>query len=232
MRFSKLTLIVALMSLITVSCGGDSALDPVVIPEVGSNSLLVIAAGDGIDIAPGVFTTSFNVDVTDSLGADVIDAVVTITHNALGVVVLPMDVLNPGTYVALINNYFAGTYWLSVRRGTDSLINGRVFSPDLHTIVYPTTSDTLFQNLAFTVLWSRIYSSEEVVIETRDFQTVLATSIISPDSGRYSVPSGGTLRNDQRVRVSRKNSTNLTTGRTGSNFEASIRNAVEPIVVQ
>ncbi|MCH9031107.1 MAG: hypothetical protein IIB00_02465 [candidate division Zixibacteria bacterium] len=232
MRFSKFTLIVALMSFVTVSCGSDSVIDPVVIPEVGSNSLLVIADVDGIDIAPGVFTTSFNVDVTDSLGADVIDAVVTITHSALGVVTLPMDALNPGTYVALTNNYFAGTYWLSVRRGTDSLINGRVFGPDIHTIVYPTTSDTLFTDGPFTVLWTRIYSTEEVEIETRDFQTTLSTSTTSPDTGSYTVSSGGTVRNDQRIRVSRANTTVLTTGWTGSNFEASIRNTNEPIVVQ
>ena len=232
MRFSKMYLIVALMSLVTVSCGSDSATDPVEIPEVGSNSLLVIADVNGSDIGQGVFTTSFIVDVSDSLGADVTDAIVTINHSVLGVVTLAMDTLIPGRYWATNNNYYAGTYWVSVRRGTDSLVNGRVFGPDLHTITYPTTSDTLFTDVAFTVLWTRIYSTETVEIETRDFQTTLSTSTKSPDTGSYSIPSGGSARNDQRVRVKRINSTVLTTGRTGSNFEASIRNSVEPIVVQ
>lgn len=232
MRFSKFTFVVALMSFVTVSCGSDSVTDPDVIPEVGSNSLLVIADVDGNDDGQGGFTTTFTVDVSDSLGAVVTDAAVTITNSALGVVTLAMDTTNPGTYVASNATYVAGTYWLSVRTGTDSLVNGRVFGPDPHTITYPTTSDTLFTDGPFTVLWTRIYSTEEVEIQTRDFEITLSTSTTSPDTGSYTVASGGTVRSDQRIRVTRINKTALTTGLSGSVFEASLRNTVEPIVVQ
>jgi hypothetical protein len=101
----------------------------------------------------------------------------------------------------------------------------------MDSITFPTTSDTLQQDESFTATWSRQNPAAIVEIETLDFGPSLSTGI-GADSGSSMIPASFNPRDDQRVRIWRSNSIMLITGRAGSTFEAEIRNAVEPMVVQ
>ena len=92
-------------------------------------------------------------------------------------------------------------------------------------------ADTLAQDQPFTVTWIRAAQAETIEVETRDFGPSL-TAGSGADSGSYLIPASFNNRDDQRIRVWRSNSTPLIWGLSGSAFEARIRNAVEPIVVQ
>ena len=219
------------VSIAVSACSSDKPSGPGTSPEVGSNSLQVVADINGSDVGGGLFTTSFQVVVSDSFSAPVNDANVTISHSQVGVLNLVWDSITPGTYTAAVANYNQGTYTLNVVRGTDSLTNGRVYAPDIHTFLFPTLTDTLRQDTSFTVLWSRGFAADEIQIETRDFGPLLITGTVA-DNGSYLIPASFTPRTDQRIRIWRGNSTVLTTGRAGSDFEAEIRNSIEPIVVQ
>lgn len=232
MRIIKISCAIFLTALLLSGCGGDdSSTGSIPIFETGSKSLFVNAEIDGLDQGGGVFLTDYKVEVFDSLGVPVNDAIITIIHSQLGTITLVQDLANPGTYEITQSGYSHGIYALNVSRGTDFISNAFVFAPDIHTILYPTTSDTLRQDSAFAVLWSRQYKANLVELETRDFGPILATDIGYPDIGSYVIPASFNPRIDQRVRIERTISVVLTTGLAGSKFEAVIRNTVEPIVV-
>jgi hypothetical protein len=215
------------------ACTTDNITDPATVAGgAGSVSLLVVSEINGSeDIGSGTFSTSYRVDVRDSLGQPVDDADVIFEHTLVGTVSVPWDSVTPGRYQASHADYTEGLYVLHVRRGTDSLVYALITAPDIHTILYPTTADTLQQDQAFTVTWSRTAASEIVEIETRDFGPTLSTGA-SADSGAYPIPASFNTRDDQRIRIWRSNSTPLISGLSGSSLKAEIRNAVEPIVVQ
>ncbi|MCH7878688.1 MAG: hypothetical protein IH914_05165 [candidate division Zixibacteria bacterium] len=231
MKHVNALLVTVALSSLLLGCGSDST-NPIPVVQTGSNSLLIDADVSGSDAAAGVFVSSFLVSVQDSLGVNVTDAIVTITNGGIGVLTLVHDNLDPGNYKLTRNGYTSGTYVLNIARGTDFVAGVAVVAPDLHTITSPTVNDILFTAAAFTVLWTRITAAEVVTIETRDFGPVLSSSVGDSDDGSFVISSGGTVRDDQRIRVSRKNSTTISVGLTGSSFDAEIRNSVEPIVVQ
>lgn len=231
MKVIQVSCAILLTALLLSGCGGGSSTGPTTIFETGSSSLLVNAGIDGLDQGGGIFTTNYLVSVFDSLGAPVNDAIVTISHSQLGTIALALDTAILGNYKVSQFGYSFGTYTLNVSRGTDFITNASVFAPDVHTILYPTPSDTLSQNSAFTVLWSRQYQSSVVEIETRDFGPVLAADVGFPDNGSYIIPASSTPRTDQRIRIKRSNSVTLNSGLAGSSFNAKIRNTVEPIIV-
>ena len=214
------------------SCGSDKPIGPGSITESGSNSLQVNADINGTDIGGGFFATNMIVVVRDSFSLPVNDAVVTINHGSFGTMTLPWDSLVPGQYTSVLLSYDEGDYTLNVTRGTDFISNARIFGPDIHSILYPTSADTLRQDSAFTVLWSRTNAADAVEIETRDYGPTLVTGTGSIDDGSFEIPASMTARSDQRIRIWRSNTTVLTTGWPGSDFEVVIRNSVESIVVQ
>lgn len=214
------------------ACGGNSnSTGPTIIPETGSSSLLINAEVNGSDAGSGLFITQFKVTIADSLGAAVNDATVTISHSTLGVISVSWDSQQPGIYTASRSNYVLGTYTLNVTRGAEFLFNGRVIAPDLHVITFPTLTDTITINMPITTLWTRQTAAEIVAVETRDLQSTLASSVGDSDDGSFVIPASSTVRDDQRIRITRSNITTLTKGRAGSTFKAGIRNAVEPLVV-
>ena len=221
-------------ALALAACGSDSKpTGPGIAGEAGSASLLIVAQVRGQeDIGSGQFSTAFVVNISDSAAQAVNDAAVTLYHATLGTIQLPWDSITPGQYSASANAYQAGTYTLNVRRGSDSLVNARVISPDLHVIVAPSAGDTLQQDQPFNVIWTRVAAAARVEVETLDYGPVLATDAGVADTGSYQVPASFVPRDDQRVRVYRSNQTQLTRGLPGSTFEAEIRNAVEPVRVQ
>jgi len=232
MRVIKISCAMFITALMLSGCGGDSSTGSIPIFETGSKSLFVTAEIDGLDQGGGVFLTDYSVDVFDSLGVPVNDAIVKISHSQLGTSTLVLKPDSLGTYELFSQSgYSHGTYTLNVSRGTDYISNGFVFAPDIHMILYPTTSDILKQDSAFAVLWSRQYKADLVEIETRDFGPILATDIGYPDIGSYIITASFNPRTDQRVRIKRSNSVVLITGLAGSSFKVEIRNTVEPIVV-
>lgn len=231
MKVIKVSCAILLTALLLSGCGGGDSTGPTAIFEIGSSSLLVTANIDGLDQGGGIFTTNYIVSVFDSLGTPVNDAIITISRSQLGTITLALDIANPGTYIVSQSGYSFGTYTLNVSRGTDFIANASVFAPDIHTILYPTTSDTLRQDAAFTVLWNRQYKADLVEIETRDFGPVLATDVGFPDIGSYIIPASFNPRTNQRVRIKRSNSVTLISGLAGSSFTAEIRNTAEPIIV-
>lgn len=228
MRNVKLFLLVILSGLFFWSCSGNKSTNPVVIsPGTGSYSLFVTAEIDGFDVGGGLFQTDILVVVRDSFNLPVTNATVTLNHSVLGNLTLAHDNANPGQYPRTINNYYSGTYTLNVVRGTDNISNARMFAPDIHAMVFPTTSDTLKNDSSFTVIWNRAYVAGVAEVETRDF-----ASGLTDDDESLVVPASFNPRNDQRVRIWRRNTVSLTGGRPGSFFAAEIRNSVEPILVQ
>lgn len=225
---SKNFILLIIVGLLIVSCSKKSTNPvPATSPGTGSYSLFVQAEVNGIDEGGGVFTTDFFVLVRDTLGVPVNNAQVTFTHSQLGTLSIPLDVANPGEYNMTRSGYVFGSYTLNVVRGNDRISNARIFAPEIHQILDPTTADTLKQDSSFTAVWSRTYVANLTEIETRDFGP---TNTV--DDGNFVVPASFQPRTDQRVRIKRQNSVSLAGGIPGSSLEASIRNTAEPIVVQ
>lgn len=232
MRIFITNMLVIFVIMLLGACGGDSnSVNPITTTETGSTSLLVNAEVNGSDEGAGLFKTDFKVTVTDSLSAAVNDAVVTIKHSNLGIIIIDWDTQQPGVYTASVSGYQPGTYTLNVSRGTDFITNGRVVGPDIHTITFPTLTDTLQLDTAFTVLWDRQSAADIVEIETRDYGPILSTDVGATDDGSFDISPSPTVRDDQFVRITRSNVVTLTKGLAGSEFEANIRNSVEPLVV-
>lgn len=212
---------------IMLGCGSDPVSPN---PETGSSTLLVNAYVRGEDAGSGTFTSEFRVTVEDNTGAAVNDATVSINHASLGTVNLTWN--NPSqVYEASMSGYQPGVYTLNVSRGTDSLMNARVMGPDIHTITYPTLTDTIPLNTPIVVTWDHVQIAQQVEIATRDYGPTLSSSVGDSDDGTFDLPGSSTVRDDQYIRLTRSNTTSLTTGLPGSDFEASIRNTVEPLVV-
>lgn len=226
----KLTTTLLLIGCVAIMLGCSS--DPTSpTPEVGSGTLLVNAHVIGEDAGSGTFETQFEVDLADNTGTPVNDAVVTINHSAFGVKTLTWDTLQPGFYSASVSGYHSGVYTLNITRGTDSLQNARVVGPDIHTITYPTLNDTIPLSTSIVVTWSMMSIADQVEIETRDYGPTLSSDVGDSDDGDFVLPGSNTVRDDQYIRLTRSNMVSLSTGFTGSTFEASIRNTVEPLVV-
>lgn len=232
MKLFWINLLLLSLAVFMVGCGSDSSTDPFVPVETGSSSLLVDAGVDGSDLAAGVFFTFYYVFLTDSLNAPVTDAAVSMSHSVLGTINLDWDTLTASTYIAGVFGYEPGTYTLNILRGTDFLNNGRVVAPDIHVITYPTVNDTIPLNTAFTTLWTRTTIADLVEVSTRDYGPVLSTDVSDTDDGSFLIPGSNTVRDDQRVRITRSNTVNLTRGWTGSTFSAKIRNSIEPFNVR
>lgn len=230
MKHVNALLVTLAISSLLIGCGSDSTNSTLVNPT-GSNSLFIDADVSGSDQGNGLFQTTYSVVLQDSLGAIVIDAVVTMTNASVGVLTLVHDTTNPGTYDLSRSGYTSGTYILNITRDSDFVANVAVVAPDLHVITFPTVSDTLMSDVSFTALWTRSVVAVVVTLETRDYGPTLSSSIGDTDDGSFIVPSGGTVRDDQRVRIWRKNSTSISVAWTGSTFDAEIRNSVSPIVV-
>jgi len=230
MRSILAVLFIFSLAMFLFGCSGSNTVDSILPSETGSNSLLVNAEVEGTDAGSGLFTTQFKVTLLDALNAPVTNATVSITHSTLGATSLIWDTLTASDYTASVNGYYPGTYTLNIQRGTDYLYNGRVSGPDIHNITYPALNDTIPLNTVITALWTRTTTSELVEVETRDYGPVLSTAVGDTDDGSFLIPGSSTVRDDQRVRITRSNDVTLTRGLTGSSFQAGIRNTISPLV--
>jgi hypothetical protein len=193
----------------------------------GTSTLLVDGQIEGQDVAGG-FVTQFLVHLEDATGAPVSGATVTVQNNSLGALNLLELSAASGDYEASVNTFAAGDYRLTVIRGTDNVQGVVVGGMSAHGIARPRADTTLTAGQPFTVTWTRPSEAAGVNLETRDF-----TASAIPDAGAYTVPGANNpARPDQRVRVWRYNQVNPAGALAGSRLRLSIRNTVEPIIVQ
>lgn len=196
-------------------------------PETGSNTLLVEAGIVGSDSPSHAFVTDYSATVRDAHGAAVSGATVVLT-TPNGTVQLLEPPGTTGTYRYASSDYVPGTYFLTILRGSDRLSGTHVLAPAIHQIVSPAAYDTVAAGSALEVDWSFTEPTDEVLVETLDFNDALAG-----DAGVTTIPpSGNPPRDDQRIRVIRSNSSAVTGGLAGSRLTASIRTTVEPVIVR
>ncbi len=197
--------------------------------QVGTGSLTLLVDGDieGQDV-PGGFVTQFLVHVANATGTPVSGATVRVQNTALGTVNLLELSAGSGDYEASVNTFGSGDYGLTVTRGTDNLQGVVVGGMSAHGIARPRADTTLTAGQPFTITWTRPSEAAGADMETRDF-----TASGIPDVGTYTVLGvNNPARPDQRVRVWRYNQVNPAGALAGSRLRLSIRNTVEPIIVQ
>jgi hypothetical protein len=196
-------------------------------PGTGSSSMLVRADIEGQDVAGG-FVTEFDVSLRDAAGNPISGATVRVQNSTLGTVNLLELSAGSGDYEATVNAFAPGDYSLTVVRGTDNVQGVVVGGIAAHRISDPVANATAAANQPMTITWTRPSEAIAADLETRDF-----TAEGIPDLATYTIPGGSNpARPDQRIRVWRYNEVNIAGGLFGSRLKLSIRNTVEPIVVQ
>lgn len=165
--------------------------------------------------------------LTDTLGAAQSGATVTVT-DTLGSLTLAEDSGSPGTYRASRSGYSPGTLTLDVSVGSAQVTGVQVVAPDIHTITSPAANQTIQANHPIQMTWTMAAAALEAWYETKDMAGAPTT-----DNGRVTVPTpANPARPDQRFSVIRLNRTSITSAASGSTFEASVRNSVEPVNAQ
>ena len=196
-------------------------------PGTGTHTLRVEGEIEGQDVAGG-FTTQMVVKVRDAAGNAVSGATVAVRNSTLGTLNLLELSAGSGEYEASVNTFASGDYRLDVVRGTDKVEDVVIGGMAAHAITSPTLSAPVAADQPLTVTWSRPSEAAGADLETRDFS---ADGI--PDAGSYTVPAADNpARTDQRIRVWRYNEVALAGGLLGSKLKLSIRNTLEPVVVQ
>ena len=224
-----LTALVCAVSLAVAACGDDSTAPAVERndPGTGTQTMKVSADIDGED-APGGFITDFDVQLRDAQDNPISGATVTIQNNELGTVPLLETSAGSGDYQASRNTFAPGDYRLDVSKGADQVTGVIVGGMSVHDIMSPSSGDTLVVNAPLTVSWTRPSQAAGVDVETQDY---VAEGI--RDDGTLTIAGEFlTARTDERVRVTRFNQVNIAGGLFGSRLKLSIRNAVEPLVVE
>jgi len=194
----------------------------------GSNTMLVIANVTANDLAGGLFTTDFDVTLTDATMAPVSGATVTITNAALGATVLSETAAGSGIYTAVALQFPGGDFQLDVVRGTDNVQGVVARGPGVHTITSPLANDVVTAGQPLTVTWTVPSQAKFAEIETRDFS---ATQLL--DDGSFTIPGlDNPVNANQRIRLFRFNEVEAAGGLMGSRLQIKIRAEVEPVVVQ
>src|SRR5262249_9189818 len=213
---------------LVAGCGSNGASSPMApVAPVNQVGTLVVVASISSDADPsGNFVTQFTVTAADTgTGAPATGATVSFDTPS-GSVSLVEDSGTPGTYRAQTNSHAAGSFDLTVTRGSD-VATGSVSMPDSHAITSPAMNDTVSSNGALNVTWSRAAAAEGAGIDTKNWPR---ESQIDRGSGK--VPKGHNQINaDQLVGVTRRNTATPANMAPGSVLRASVRVTVEPVVV-
>lgn len=209
------------------ACGGGG---PEVQAGVGNGSLRVEAsvsaspvAGERAADAQGL-RVEFAVDVFDAKGDPVPDAEV-VFDSVLGPVTLGGGDCTR-RYCGVQAGY-AGSYGLSVARGGDFLDDVVFYGPAVHTVQAPVAGAEVDAGEPLAVRWAPAGAAERSHVESREFGEDL-----DGDPGAFELPPE-ILRfrddrpEDERVRVRREQSLDLTGGLPGSELTISVRNGVE-----
>ncbi|HET9253226.1 MAG TPA: carboxypeptidase-like regulatory domain-containing protein [Candidatus Eisenbacteria bacterium] len=225
--------VLALITLLVVSgCGGDNGVKPQPQPQdqgtpTAAGGLVIHASASGADTDSGMFSTGFEATVTDTTGAAVSGATVTMSDDG-GSVPLTEVPGTPGTYRASRSGLPSGMLTLDVTAGTAQLLGATVPVPDLHVITSHGPNDVIQASHPIHLTWSRAAAATEATIETKNYQGAPEV-----DDGTKTIPTpGNPARNDQAIRVTRANRVPLAGAAPGSTLQASVRTSVEPIVAQ
>ncbi len=203
----------------------------VTLAGTGSNTLLVVANVNANDLGGGLFTTDFDVTVTDDAGQPVSVAVVAVSNQGLpgpGIVQLFETPAGSGIYTATEPGFIGGEFQLSVIRGSDNVAGVVVRGPGIHVITTPQANDIVLAAQPLNVIWTVPSQAEGAEIETRDL-----LRLALPDSGAFMIAGADNPVNAiQRIRVFRFNGVDIAGGLLGSRLQIKIRAEVEPVVVQ
>jgi len=176
----------------------------------------------------GGFTTDFSVSLRDGLNGPVSAATVTITNSSLGTITLPETAAGSGDYFLTGNTFPGGDFTLNVTRGADNVHNVVLGGPGVHSITAPAKNATVPANQSLTVRWTVPSQAKAAEVETRDFGPATL-----PDTGAYVIAGADNPPNaSQRIRVFRFNEVDVAGGLPGSRLRVTVRNAVEPVIVQ
>ncbi len=193
----------------------------------GSLSLLVVANIVANDLGFGLFTTVFDVTVTDALLAPVSGATVTFTNPDIGVVTL-QETAVAGVYAFAAAQFPNTDFQLDVVRGADNVSGVVARGPGVHSITAPVLNAVLPADQDLTVTWTVPSQAKFAVVETRDFASgdVL-------DNGSFTIPGLDNPANGgQRIRVLRTNEVIIGGGLLGSRLQIQIQVEVDPVVIQ
>ena len=198
-------------------------------PGSGTGTLRVVVQAEGRDTGPGTFETDFFATVTDTTGAPVSGATVTIS-GGFGTVTLSEDTLAAGDYSLMMHpGYAGGLYTLNVTSGADNVTSVRATAPTLHTITSPVANAVTTADVPISVTWSRSTLADESRVESRDY----TGPWVAGDPGTLTVPdTGNPVRTDQRFRIKRRNVQPAAGGLPGSQLTVRIRVSVEPVICQ
>jgi hypothetical protein len=197
-------------------------------PGTGSSTLRVTADIDANDQPDGSFNTDFEVTVRDGAGSRVSGATVSVDNALLGSVALAETSPGSGDYAATRSSFPSGDFRLTVVRGTDNVRNAVLGGPGVQQILTPAANAAVTAGQPLTVRWSVPSRAQAAQVETRDFD-----SAVLPDTGAVVIPgTGNPAATNQRIRVYRYNEVSLAGGLPGSRLRVTVRNSVEPVVVQ
>ena len=199
-------------------------------PGTGSSTLKVTADIDANDdpAAVGGFTTDYSVSLRDGLSSPVSAATVTISSPSLGTITLPETAAGSGDYLLTGNSFPGGDFTLNVTRGTDNVHNVVLGGPGVHSVTAPAKNATVPANQPLAVRWTVPSQAKSAEVETRDFGPVTL-----PDTGAYVIAGANNPPNaSQRIRVFRFNEVDIAGGLPGSRLRVTVRNTVEPVIVQ
>lgn len=222
---------IALSALLLAGCGDDDPIGPAAEQNdggTGTRNMLVIAEVEGQDV-PGGFVTTFDVSLRNQAGQPISGATVRVGAGSAGTQNLLETNAGSGDYQAQLNSFPSGNYRLDVLSGDTMKVQGIVVGGIAqHTITSPTANDTVIADQPLVVRWTRNAEARGADIETRDFDV---DGI--PDTGSFTIPGGDNpARNDGRVRVWRFNRVDIDGGMFGSTLKLSVRDTVEPVVIQ
>ncbi len=199
-------------------------------PGTGTSTLKVTADIDANDdpTVIGGFSTDYTVSVRDGLGNKVSGATVTISNPSLGTITLPETGPGSGDYALTGNTFPSGDFTLNVVKGTDNVKDVVLGGPGVHTITAPVKNATVPANQPLTVQWTVPSQAQSAEVETRDFGPAAL-----PDTGAYIIAGANNPpRASQRIRVFRFNEVNIAGGLPGSRLRVTVRQTVDPVIVQ
>jgi len=199
-------------------------------PGTGSSTLKVTADIDAKDdpTVIGGFTTDYSVSLRSGAGAPVSGATVTISNPTLGTITLPETATGSGDYLLTGNTFPGGDFTLNLTLGADNVHDVVLGGPSVHSITAPAKNATVPANQPLTVRWTVPSQATSAEVETRDFGPVTL-----PDTGAYVIAGANNPPNaSQRIRVFRFNEVDIAGGLPGSRLRVTVRNTVEPVIVQ
>lgn len=213
---------------LALGCGDSTG--PAVLrnnPGTGTGTMLVIADIEAND-EPAGFVTDFDVSLRDTLGAPISGATVTVRNSNLGTVTLSEEAPGTGDYFAQRFNFAGGDYRLDVVSGTDNVQAVVVGGIAGHTILEPLRNDTIPVGDTLLVRWTVPSQAVGADVESREYQIENLQ-----DTGSHRIPGAFIqARPDERIRVWRFNRVDIAGGLAGSRLKLSVRNSVEPVIVQ